>query len=197
MEVNIRSEERRDYKAVEKITREAFYNENDFSEKGFGCSEHFMVNQLRRKDGIMSLDFIAEVNNEIVGHVIYSEAYVETLETKEKIDVITFGPLSVKPKYQNLGIGSKLMVYSLAEAKKQGYGAIIIYGHPNYYPRFGFVNAEKYNITTNEGKNFDAFMAMELIPGYFDNIKGRLILSEIFEEMNYKDQIIEFDKQFQ
>lgn len=196
MEVNIRSEERRDYKAVEKITREAFYNQSDFLEKGFGCSEHYIVNQLRKRDGIMSLNFVAEVDKTIVGHIIYSDAYIETDDKLRKIDVVCFGPLTVKPEYQNQGIGSKLMVYSIEEAKKQGYGAILFYGHPNYYPRFGFVTADKYNITTDKGENYDAFMAMELIPGYLDNVKGRLILAEIFDEMKFKNQIIEFDKRF-
>lgn len=197
MDLIFRLEEKSDQKEVEVITREAFYNQKDYETKGFGCSEHYMVNLLRQVDGIMSLNFIAELNKEIVGHIIYSKAYIETTDELRKIDVICFGPLTVKKKYQNQGIGSKLMAYSLEQARKQGYGAILFYGHPNYYPRFGFVPAEKYNITTEDGKNFDAFMAMELIPDYLKDISGRLILSKVYDETEHKEKIIEFDKSFQ
>ncbi|MCF7924579.1 MAG: N-acetyltransferase [Candidatus Izimaplasma sp.] len=195
MNIKIRKEIKKDYFEVERITRDAFYNEKDFKEKGFGCSEHFMVNQLREKDGIMDLDFVAEKNNEIVGHIIYSQAIIKTIDNKT-INVITFGPLTIKKEYQNKGIGSQLMLYSINEAKKLGYGAILFFGHPNYYPRFGFTQAKNYNITTKNNENFPAFMAMELIPDYLKGIKGKFIESEIFDEMAYQNEIIEYDNKF-
>lgn len=77
-----------------------------------------------------------------------------------------------------------------------GYGAIIIYGHPNYYPRFGFAPASQYHLFTKENHQFDAFMAMELIPGYLNEIKGKFYESEILDEDKFKKQIIQFDQKF-
>ncbi|MFO7969405.1 MAG: GNAT family N-acetyltransferase [Bacillota bacterium] len=195
MNIIIHKEKEKDYYEVEKMTREAFYSEKDYLEKGFGCSEHFMVHQLRKKDGILDLSFVAKQNNQIVGHIIYSKAMVKT-NTNKFIKVLSFGPLTVKKKFQNKGIGTQLMKFSISEAKKGGYGAILFYGHPNYYPRFGFVPADKYNITTKDNKNFSAFMAMELIPGYLSNISGKFIESDIYNEMAYQKAIIKFDKLF-
>ena len=86
--------------------------------------------------------------------------------------------------------------YSIETAKNLGYGAIIIFGHPNYYPRFGFVPASTYNISTKEGENFDAFMALELKKDYLSNLSGKFHESNIYDEKLYKREIIIFDKSF-
>jgi predicted N-acetyltransferase YhbS len=195
MEIHIRKEEKADQHLVEAITRQAFYNQEDFRKKGYGCSEHYMVHLLRTKDGIMDLNLVAEVGHEIVGHIIYSKSKIIT-ENQQTIQTITLGPVSVKKSLQNQGIGTYLINQSIELAKSLGYGAIIIYGHPNYYPRFGFVPASQYHITTPEGDNYDAFMALELIPGYLSNIKGKCLMSDIFNEEAYKNQIIDFDSNF-
>ncbi len=195
MNLKISLEKPSDQRDVEIITREAFYNQKDLEEKGFGCSEHYMVNQLRKIDGIKELNFVAKINEEIVGHIIYSKAYIEKPDNS-KLDCLCFGPLTVKKKYQNQGIGTTLMKYSIEAAKQQGFGAILFYGHPNYYPRFGFVTADKFKITTHDGKNFDAFMAMELKLGYLKGVEGRLILSKVYDEEKHRDEIIAFENSF-
>lgn len=76
---------------------------------GIGCPfEHWMVHALRKQDGITELSYIAEVNNIIVGPIIYSNARVETKDGRI-VHVLTFGPLSVHPEYQRLGIGKALL----------------------------------------------------------------------------------------
>lgn len=195
MNLKIRVEKDTDQRIVEEITREAFYKQKDKDEKGFACSEHFFVHLLRNRDGIKDLNLVATINNEIVGHVIYSHSFIQT--DNKKIPVITFGPLTVKKTYQNKGIGTILLKYSLDKARQLGYGAVIIFGHPNYYPRFGFVPARDYNISTKDGDVFDAFMALELTPGYLSNLKGKFFESEVFDEDLYKEDIIKFDLSFQ
>ncbi len=78
----------------------------------------------------------------IVGHVIYSLAKVMTPDAQE-IQVLNFGPLSVHTDYKRMGVGSALMRHSIAEATRLGYRAIFFYGHPDYYPKFGFRRASR------------------------------------------------------
>lgn len=193
--ISIRLEEEKDYRIVEELTREAFWKNERIEKIGVGCTEHYMVHALRKKGGIKELDFVAEINGKVVGHVIYSKAYILQPNSKKK-DVINFGPLSVLPAYQKQGVGSALMYYSIECAKKLGYGAILFFGHPTYYPRFGFVEAKEFGITTARGDNYPAFMAMELKKGYLKGISGKYIEAPIYNEDLTKEQAKEYDKNF-
>lgn len=191
----IRTEAPSDYRKVEEVARAAFYREERFEKLGVGCVEHYMVHSLRKKDGITALSLVAEIGGEIVGHIIYSKSYIET-NADERIPVINLGPLSVLPDYQNMGVGSTLIKHSILLAKELGYGAIFFFGHPDYYPRFGFKQAVEFGITTREGVNFPAFMGLELQSDYLKNIKGRFIEASIYDEQLQKEAAALFDKQF-
>lgn len=193
--IKVRLEEEKDYRIVEELTREAFWREERIEKLGVGCNEHYMVHSLRQKDGVKELDFVAEVDGKVVGHVIYSNSYI-LKPNSEKVGVLNFGPLSVLPAYQKQGIGSALMKHSIECAKKLGYGAILFFGHPTYYPRFGFVQAKEFGITTAWGTNFPAFMAMELKKGYLEGVNGKYIEAPIYNEESTKDQAKEYDKNF-
>lgn len=193
--INMRHEEEKDYRTVELLTRDAFWINERVEKIGVGCTEHYMVHSLRKKDGIMELDFVAEIDGKVVGHVIYSKAYILQPNTEKK-DVLNFGPLSVLPAYQKQGVGSALMNYSIECAKKLGYGAILFFGHPTYYPRFGFIEAKEFGITTAWGDNFPAFMAMELKEGYLKGVSGRFIEALIYNDELNKEQAKEYDKNF-
>ena len=82
----------------------------------------------------------------------------------------------------------------MKKALELGYKAIIIFGHPEYYKKFGFVQASNFNITTKNGEQFDAFMIKELQEGYLGNLSGKFYESEIFNEDLYINEIIEFEK---
>ena len=157
--------------------------------------EHHMVYRLREKDGIMDLSLVAEINGRNVGHIIYSHAYILQPDGS-KIDVLNFGPISVLPELQKKGIGSALMKYSIERAKELGYGAILFFGHPEYYPRFGFVEAKEFGITDSDGENYPAFMAMELKEDYLKNASGRFIEADIYNDDLNREQAKEFDKQY-
>ena len=187
----IRLEEPKDYRIVEELTRAAF-DVPPFIRPGREFPmEHHMVHKLREKDGIKELSFVAELDRKIVGHIIYSNAHV-LCPDNSKIDVLTFGPISVLPALQKTGIGSALMKYSIAQAKKHGYGAIFFHGHADYYPRFGFVKA---NVFLG-GEANPYCMAMELKEGYMKGIKGEFVEPDIYNDDLNREQAKEFDKQF-
>ena len=178
-----------DYRTVEELTREAFWGLDHPS-----CDEHLLVHKLRKVPAFLpELDFVAEVDGKIVGNIVYSRAKVVD-EAGTEHEVLTFGPISVLPRYQSQGIGKALLRHTIAEAKRLGYGAIVFFGHPDYYPRVGFRRAKEFNLTTAKGRSFDAFMAMPLYDGAFDGITGRFYEDPVFEVDAKEAQ--EFDKGF-
>ena len=196
MKVNIRIEEPRDYKMVEEITRAAFNTPDRVKRSQIGCPmEHHMVHRLREKDGIMDLSFVAEVDGEMVGHIIYSNAHILQSDGS-KVDVLNFGPISILPKMQKMGIGSILMRYSIKEAKKLGYGAILFFGSPEYYSRFGFAPANNFDITDCNGDNYSSFMVMELEEEYLKNVSGKFIEADIYNDDLNRKLAKEFDLLF-
>lgn len=194
--ITIRLEEERDWKEVELVTRNAFWRSDRISKIGIGATEHYIIHQMRGNEGIDELSFVAEYENKIVGHIVYSSQSYILHSSGEKTEVLNFGPISVAPEYQNLGIGSKLISHSLIKAKELGYGAILFFGHPTYYPRFGYKEAKEFGITTELGDNFPAFMAMELQVGFLKCIQGRFIESSIYNEDLIKEAARDFDKTF-
>lgn len=191
MKISIRNETPADYRIVEELTREAFWGNMDHPT----CDgEHLLVHKLRDLPSFVpELDFVAEVESKVVGHIIYSLAKVITPDDQE-VKVLNFGPLSVHPNYKRMGVGSALMHHSIAEATRLGYRAVIFYGHPDYYPRFGFRRASRYGIVPAGGSSWDALMAMELYDGALSGITGRYIEDEVYE-VDPKE-IAEFEKGF-
>lgn len=192
MKIDLRIEESKDYYVVEKLTRDAFWNVYKP-----GCDEHLMVHQLRKeKDFIPELDFVAECEGKLVGNVLCSKVAVvnDELHITNTEDVIAIGPIGVLPEWQSKGVGSMMMEKVKVEARKLGYKGIVLYGNPDYYYRFGFVNAKNYSLTTPEGSNFDAFMALELSDNSMDGIEGKCFESKGFEIQ--PEELAEFEKQF-
>lgn len=192
----IRSETKEDFYQAEYMTKKAFWNLHNP-----GCDEHYLVHLLREsKDYVEELSRVAEVDGKVVGAIYYSKAHVLKQDNndeghKYKHDVLNFGPLCVDPEYQNKGIGGKLLEETIKIAKEKGYKGIIIFGEPEYYPKFGFKTCDHYGITTKEGKNLAAFMAHEIIPDGFSGITGKFYESEVFEKL-YPHKVEEYDKKF-
>lgn len=190
----IRLEEKKDWHKVETLTKKAFWRDERIEKIGVGAVEHYMVREMRGKDGIDNLTFVAELNNQIVGHIIYTKnSYILQPDGLKK-EVLNFGPLSILPKYQKLGVGNALMTHSIKRAKELGYGAILFFGHATYYPKFGFKEAKEYNITTSDEANFPEFMAMELQEGYLKGVSGRFIEPPIYNENITKKTAKEYDE---
>ena len=200
MNILVREEEKKDYRRVEKVTRLAFSYPGRIERGGIGCPyEHWMVNELRRRDGILPLSLVAVEQSgeteEIVGHIICSKAEVRT-ETGVT-SVLNMGPISVLPEYQRKGVGKALIYAMIEKAKELGYGAILFFGRPEYYPQFGFKEASEFGVTDAEGYNYPSFMGMELIPGYLNGAKGgRFFESDIYNDELNREQVRGFDRQF-
>ena len=176
MNLELRLERPEDYRRVEELTREAFWP--------FGrpaCNEHYLVHLLRKVPAFVpELDYVAVDEGKLVGNIIYSRAKVVDSKGAPH-PLLTFGPLSVLPEYWNRGVGRALVERTKILARELGYPGIVIYGHPDYYPRFGFRNAEVYGITTPQGKNFDALMALPLFPEGLEGISGAFYEDPVFE----------------
>jgi len=132
MSISIRLEQESDFKIVEHLTREAFW---DVYRPG--CNEHLLVHKIRKVPAfVKELSYVACDNNNIVGNIIYSRAKIVNEDNLE-YEVLCMGPLGVLPDYQKRGIGSQLVEETLKKARELGYKAVIIFGNPKYYGRFG------------------------------------------------------------
>jgi putative acetyltransferase len=176
MAIIIKNERKTDYRIVEELTREAFWNLYVP-----GCTEHFIVHNLRKSvDFMPELDCIAKKEGKIVGHIVYSRGKIVGNQGVGT-EVISFGPVSVLPGFQKQGIGSALINHTISIARGMRYPAICIYGDPRYYSRFGFRCGEKYDIKTADDKFAVALLVLELKQGALNNIQGRFIESAAFE----------------
>ena len=158
------------------------------------CDEHYLTHILRvHEDYLPELTRIAIYQGQIVGAIFYAKSHIVTKEARH--DVITFGPLAVHPEFQRQGIGAILMRETIHLAKKLGYKAIIIYGEPNYYPKYGFKRAKDFEITQPDGTYLDALMACELEDGYLQDKKGYFLVSEVYLNIEAED-VEKYDRQF-
>lgn len=185
----IRNERPEDYRAVEELTKRAFWNVNVP-----GCNEHFIVHNLRsHEDFIPELDLVAELDGKLIANIVYTRSKLYGADGTIR-PVITFGPFSVLPEYQRRGYGKRLLDHSLKKAAELGHEAVVIFGNPeNYIPR-GFKSCKKYNVALSEGFYPVALLVMELKEGVLDGN------SWIFEESRAfefdQDEFEEFDKDF-
>lgn len=187
--LTIRLETGKDFRAAEEMTREAFWN---FYVPG--CNEHLLVHNFRKhEDSIPELNFLAILEGRIVGNIVYSRSKIVS-ENDIETQTITFGPLSVHPDFQNQGIGGKLMKQSFEVAKNYGYKAILIYGYPEYYTRFGFQPASKFSISRSDGEFAKALLVFELVENSLSATKGKFFESSGFEAS--EEELMEFDKSF-
>jgi predicted N-acetyltransferase YhbS len=168
----IRLEDTKDYREVENLTREAFWNVYRP-----GCTEHYVLNQYRTNpDFIPELDFVMEEGDKIIGHVMFSKAEI-VLDSPHSqggdgggsFPSWTFGPISIHPNYKRKGYGLKLLQYALEKAREMGIGMLQMEGNIEFYKHAGFDLASKLNIHYHaEPKDAEVpyFLAQELIPGW-------------------------------
>jgi len=190
MEITLRKEMESDYRSVEQVTREAFWNLYVP-----GCCEHYLAHVMRdHRDFIRDLDYVALVDNQIVGNIMYTQSKIVD-EKEETIQTITFGPVSVLPEYQRKGVGSALIQHTIQKAKEKDSKAIIIYGSPKNYCKHGFKSSKDYNVSTMEGKYPYGLLVLELEEGAFDNHSWRYRESDVYDLDVGKAE--EFDEQFE
>jgi putative acetyltransferase len=152
----VRSEKPEDIPAIRIVVEQAFG-------KAFGsAAEADLVDALRR-NGKAILSLVAEDDDHIVGHVLFSQVTLRSNETE--LTGVGLAPLAVIPDRQNQRIGSMLVEEGLKRLREDGYRFIVVLGHPHYYPRFGFIPASGFNIKSEYDVADDVFMAMELQTG--------------------------------
>lgn len=148
--MKIRQESPKDYDAVYRVVQDAFA-----SAVYTDGNEHNLVTALRNsKSFIPALSLVAVEDERIVGHILFTEAFVN--ETA----VLALAPLSVLPDYQHRGIGLSLIKEGHRIAKKLGYDCIVVLGHAAYYPKAGYVSARQYGIKAPFEVENDSFMAI-------------------------------------
>ena len=168
--MKIRLEQPQDYREVENLTREAFWNVYRP-----GCTEHYVLNRFRdNPDFIPELDLVMEEDGRIIGHVMFSKAQI-VKKDGTTLPSWTFGPISIHPDYKRKGYGLKLLQYALEKAREMGIGVLCMEGNIDFYKHAGFVLASSLNIHYHaepEDAVVPYFLAQELIPGYLHGIEG-------------------------
>ena len=174
--LTLRLETPEDEREVETLTREAFWNHHTP-----GCDEHYLAHLLRGCPAFVpELDYVAVDGGRIVGNIMYTKAKI-VLDCGGELPVLTFGPISVSPACQQRGVGRAMIRHTAALAKAMGHIAILIYGDPAIYSRFGFVAAESYGIAAGDGCYRAALQAYELTPGALQNAAGTFVEDAVFQ----------------
>lgn len=159
----VRNETQTDRQTVENITRRAFYNLYVP-----GCGEHYLVHVMRNHpDFIPELDFVAELDGQVIGNVMYTRATL-TGEDGTVKDILTFGPVSIAPEHQRKGYGKQLLEHSFRRAVELGWDVIVIFGSPVNYVSRGFKSCRTFNVCLENGKFPSAMMVKELREGVLD-----------------------------
>ncbi|MBP1744586.1 MAG: GCN5-related N-acetyltransferase [Firmicutes bacterium] len=160
--ITIRRETEKDFEAVHRVVKAAF--EKAGHSNG---DEQELVGRLRKSDSfIPELSLVAEHDGRIVGHILFTKAMIGGSVS------LAMAPLSVLPEYQNQGIGGKLILEGHRIAKKLGYRSVILVGHADYYPRFGYSPAGRWGIKASFDVPDENFMAAELVKGGLDYVSG-------------------------
>lgn len=190
MDFTIRNEKAEDFNQVENLTREAFWNLYVP-----GCNEHYLAHIMRdHPDFIKKLDFVAEYNGEIIGNIMYTKAWLYS-EDGIKIEIASFGPISVLPKYQRKGVGSALIRHTIDIAKNDGIGVIVIFGDPHNYCKHGFKSSKDFNISDMNGEYPYGMLAVELKEGTVKGHNWKYKYSPVLE-INEADAE-KYDKKFE
>lgn len=164
--ITFRNETPADYRAVENLTREAFWNVYKP-----GCDEHFVLHSFRtRSDFVPELDIIMEENGVLIGHVMFARAEIR-LKNGKTLAIMTFGPISIAPNFKRKGYGTALLRHAMQKAKEMGCGALAITGNIGFYGKSGFVVAKTKNVFYHADPDADYFLINELIPGFLDQAK--------------------------
>jgi len=159
--VQIRREVPSDIEAIHDVNEQAFETN----------AEAILVDRLREK-GVVTLSLVAIEDDDIVGHILFTPVTIE-LE-KAKYDAVTLAPIAVLPEYQRRGIGASLIEYAFDECRRLGHNIVILIGHPEYYPRFGFVPAKPKGLFSEFEIPDDAWMVAELVDNALDSISGEV-----------------------
>jgi putative acetyltransferase len=140
------------------------------NESAFDSPAEADIVDLLRSRGKAVVSLVAAEEEKIVGHIMFSLVSIES--EAGSFTAVGLAPMAVAPDRQRRGIGSLLVEKGLEECRKKGFECAVVLGHPDYYPRFGFVPASRYGISCEYDAPDEAFMAMELREGALANRSG-------------------------
>lgn len=166
----IRLERPEEYRAVENLIRESFWNVYRP-----GCSEHYVIHVLRDDPAfVKELDFVMYQDDELIGQNMFMKTIIEA-DDGRVIPVLTMGPICITPKLKRQGYGKMLLDHSLEKAAEMGFGAVLFEGNIDFYGKSGFGYARNFGIRYHdlpEGADDSFFLCKELVPGYLKGITG-------------------------
>ena len=169
-DVIIRFENKGEYREVENLVRESFWNVYRP-----GCSEHYVIHVLRDDPAfVKELDFVMEKDGSLIGQNMFMRTVINADDGRD-VEVLTMGPICITPELKRRGYGKILLDYSLEKAAGLGFGAVLFEGNIDFYGKSGFDYARKYGIRYHdlpEGTDDSFFLCRELMPGYLDDITG-------------------------
>ncbi|WP_453996006.1 GNAT family N-acetyltransferase [Bacillus nitroreducens] len=176
MNIIIKQEQVKDYKITENVVKCAFANA-EHSDK----NEHNLVCRIRNSNVfIPELSLVAMDNERIVGHILFSKVKIKNED--QVVESLALAPVSVLPEYQNQGVGKLLISKALQKAKELRFHSVVVLGHPEYYPKFGFKKASTWGIKAPFEVPDEAFMAMELGENTLDKVSGVVEYPSVFFE---------------
>ena len=170
MNTTIRKEEEKDHEQIYEVNKLAFQQENESN----------LIEKIRKSENfIPELSIVAEINNRIVGHILFSKIKIMGDSDYESL---ALAPVAVIPEFQKRGIGSELVKIGIDKAKELGFDSIIVLGHKEYYPKFGFQRASKWNIKCPFEVPDEIFMAIELTEKALEGKAGTVKYPDEFNE---------------
>lgn len=171
--IRARAERPSDFAEVHAVNAAAFGQEN----------EAVLVDALRQSpDWVAGLSLVAQAGGALIGHILFSRCVIES-PGSGAITSLALAPLAVQPGWQRRGVGSALVRAGLAAAAAQGFGHVIVLGHPEYYPRFGFAPASRFGIYPPFEVPDEAFMALALRSGALDGVHGVVRYPPAFDDV--------------
>ena len=193
----IRLERKEEYREVENLVREAFWNVYRP-----GCLEHYVLNQLRDDEAFVpELDFVMEKDGQLIGQNMFMRAIIKADDGRD-IPIMTMGPICIKPELKRQGYGKELLDYSLEKATELGCGALCFEGNINFYGKSGFTFASEFGIRYHglpEGVDSSFFLCKELIPGYLSGVTGEYTPPQVYVlyNTNYHHSTLAIQNHFQ
>ena len=170
MSIIFRNEQPRDYRSVETLVREAFWNVYRP-----GCTEHYVLHCMRNDPAfVRELDIVMEKDGKLIGQNVFMRARI-LADGGRDVPIMTMGPICVDPEIKRQGFGKKLLDFSLERAAALGCGALCFEGNIDFYGKSGFTYARNFGIRYHglpTGADDSFFLCRELIPGYLDGISG-------------------------
>lgn len=174
MPITITQETKQDHKEVFELITLAFKSEQHSDDQ-----EQFLVERLRSsKAFIAELSMVAKLDNTIVGHILLTKININN--KTQSFESLALAPASVLPKYQGQGIGGKLILSAHKKALSLGFNSIILLGHQNYYPKFGYKQLDGFGITLPFDVPKENCMAIELVKDSLKEVSGMVEYAKEF-----------------